>query len=59
MAPGFTPEALEVFKTKVNVRILQIDLPKGGATAWDQGRNAMDVKRVGSACCCKRPTTTN
>ena len=27
MAPGYTPEALEVFKTKVNVRILQIDLP--------------------------------
>ena len=37
MAPGFTPEALEVFKTKVNVRILQIALPPGGATAWEQG----------------------
>ncbi|MBG6074839.1 bifunctional phosphoribosylaminoimidazolecarboxamide formyltransferase/IMP cyclohydrolase [Polaromonas sp. CG_9.11] len=48
MAPGFTPEALEVFKTKVNVRILQIDLPPGGATAWDQGRNLIDIKRVGS-----------
>ncbi len=48
MAPGFTAEALEVFKTKVNVRILQIDLPKGGATDWDNGRNLMDVKRVGS-----------
>ncbi|MDI1341371.1 bifunctional phosphoribosylaminoimidazolecarboxamide formyltransferase/IMP cyclohydrolase [Polaromonas sp.] len=48
MAPGFTPEALEVFKTKVNVRILQIDLPPGGNTAWQQGRNLMDVKRVGS-----------
>ena len=48
MAPAFTPEALEVFKTKVNVRILQLDLPKGGASAWDQGRNAVDVKRVGS-----------
>ena len=48
MAPGFTPEALEVFKTKVNVRILQIDLPPGGATAWSQGRNLIDVKRVGS-----------
>ena len=30
MAPAFTAEAMEVFKTKVNVRILQIDLPKGG-----------------------------
>ncbi|MDP1955238.1 MAG: bifunctional phosphoribosylaminoimidazolecarboxamide formyltransferase/IMP cyclohydrolase [Polaromonas sp.] len=48
MAPAFTPEALEVFKTKVNVRILQIDLPPGGDTAWKQGRNLMDVKRVGS-----------
>ena len=48
MAPAFTPEALEVFKTKVNVRILQIDLPPGGSTAHQQGRNAVDVKRVGS-----------
>jgi phosphoribosylaminoimidazolecarboxamide formyltransferase/IMP cyclohydrolase len=48
MAPAFTPEALEVFKTKVNVRILQIDLPLGGDTAWQQGRNLMDIKRVGS-----------
>jgi phosphoribosylaminoimidazolecarboxamide formyltransferase/IMP cyclohydrolase len=48
MAPEFTPEALEVFKSKVNVRILQIALPAGGATDWDNGRNAVDVKRVGS-----------
>jgi len=48
MAPDFTPEALEVFKSKVNVRILQIALPPGGATDWDNGRNAIDVKRVGS-----------
>jgi phosphoribosylaminoimidazolecarboxamide formyltransferase/IMP cyclohydrolase len=48
MAPAFTPAALEVFKTKVNVRILQIDLPPGGDTSWKQGRNLMDVKRVGS-----------
>jgi phosphoribosylaminoimidazolecarboxamide formyltransferase/IMP cyclohydrolase len=48
MAPEFTPEALEVFKSKVNVRILQIALPPGGTTDWDNGRNAMDVKRVGS-----------
>lgn len=48
MAPDFTPEALEVFKTKVNVRILKISLPTGGDSAWAQGRNAMDVKRIGS-----------
>ena len=48
MAPDFTPEALEVFKTKVNVRILKISLPAGGASDWDNGRNAMDIKRIGS-----------
>jgi phosphoribosylaminoimidazolecarboxamide formyltransferase/IMP cyclohydrolase len=48
MAPAFTPAALEVFKSKVNVRILQIALQPGGGTAWKQGRNLMDVKRVGS-----------
>ncbi|MDP3135319.1 MAG: bifunctional phosphoribosylaminoimidazolecarboxamide formyltransferase/IMP cyclohydrolase [Burkholderiaceae bacterium] len=48
MAPGFTDGALAVFKSKVNVRILQIALPPGGATDWDNGRNHMDVKRVGS-----------
>ena len=48
MAPGYTPEALEIFKSKANVRVLQIALPPGGATDWDNGRNAMDIKRVGS-----------
>jgi phosphoribosylaminoimidazolecarboxamide formyltransferase/IMP cyclohydrolase len=48
MAPSFTPEALAVFKTKVNVRILQIALPPGGSSDWDNGRNAVEVKRVGS-----------
>jgi phosphoribosylaminoimidazolecarboxamide formyltransferase/IMP cyclohydrolase len=44
MAPDYTPEALEVFKTKVNVRILKISLPADGGL----GRNAMDIKRVSS-----------
>lgn len=48
MAPGYAPEALEVFKSKVNVRILEIALPPGGKTAWEQGRNLVDVKRIGS-----------
>jgi phosphoribosylaminoimidazolecarboxamide formyltransferase/IMP cyclohydrolase len=48
MAPGYTPEALDVFRAKANVRVLQIALPPGGATDWERGRNAMDVKRVGS-----------
>jgi phosphoribosylaminoimidazolecarboxamide formyltransferase/IMP cyclohydrolase len=48
MAPEFTAQALEIFKRKANVRVLQIALPPGGATDWDNGRNAIDVKRVGS-----------
>lgn len=48
MAPAFAPEALEVFKAKANVRLLQIELPPGGKSDWENGRNMMDVKRVGS-----------
>jgi len=48
MAPGFTAEALAIFAPKVNVRLMQIDLPPGGDTPWLQGRNAGDSKRVGS-----------
>jgi phosphoribosylaminoimidazolecarboxamide formyltransferase / IMP cyclohydrolase len=48
MAPDFTTEALEIFKGRVNVRILKIALPPGGPADWDNGRNAMDIKRVGS-----------
>ena len=48
MAPDFTPEALDIFMAKANVRLMKIALPAGGATAWEQGRNAMDAKRVGS-----------
>jgi phosphoribosylaminoimidazolecarboxamide formyltransferase/IMP cyclohydrolase len=48
IAPEFTVEALAVFKAKANVRVLKIALPKGGASAWEQGRNSHDTKRVGS-----------
>ena len=48
MAPGFTPEALQVLAGKANVRVLEIALPPGGARPWDRGQNLMDVKRVGS-----------
>ena len=48
MAPAYSPEALAVFAAKANVRVLQIDLPKGGVSDWDNGRNAVDMKRVGS-----------
>ena len=54
MAPSFSPEALQTLALKPNVRVLQIALPfaMGGAargtSAWDLGRNAVDVKRIGS-----------
>jgi phosphoribosylaminoimidazolecarboxamide formyltransferase/IMP cyclohydrolase len=44
MAVDYTPAALEVFKSKVNVRILKISLPSDGSL----GRNAMEIKRVSS-----------
>ncbi|MEY4562108.1 MAG: bifunctional phosphoribosylaminoimidazolecarboxamide formyltransferase/inosine monophosphate [Pseudomonadota bacterium] len=48
IAPSYTPEALAVFAAKPNTRVLQIALPTGGTTAFEQGRNAQDIKRVGS-----------
>jgi phosphoribosylaminoimidazolecarboxamide formyltransferase/IMP cyclohydrolase len=51
MAPGFTVEALEVFKAKANVRLLKIELPaslRSGSTPWERGQNATDIKRIGS-----------
>ncbi len=48
MAPDFSAEALEIFKSKVNVRLMKIALPAGGATDWDNGRNAIESKRIGS-----------
>jgi phosphoribosylaminoimidazolecarboxamide formyltransferase / IMP cyclohydrolase len=49
MAPAFTPEALALFKSKPNARVLQIALPAaGGTTDFERGRNAQDVKRIGS-----------
>ncbi len=51
MAPAFSPEALAVFQSKVNVRVLEISLAgvkRDGKTAWERGQNSHDVKRVGS-----------
>jgi phosphoribosylaminoimidazolecarboxamide formyltransferase/IMP cyclohydrolase len=48
MAPDFSAEALEIFKAKVNVRLMKIALPAGGKSDWDNGRNAVESKRVGS-----------
>ena len=48
MAPGYSEEALAVFKAKANVRVLEIALPPGGPNAWEQGHNLTDIKRIGS-----------
>jgi phosphoribosylaminoimidazolecarboxamide formyltransferase / IMP cyclohydrolase len=48
IAPEFNEDALEVFRARPNVRVLKLALPPGGASDWDNGRNAVDVKRVGS-----------
>ena len=45
IATDFTPEALAVFKSKTNVRLMKIELPAAGAEA---SRNAVDIKRIGS-----------
>ena len=44
MAPDFSAEALEVFKSKVNVRLMKIALP----AHYGDVRNALETKRVGS-----------
>ena len=48
MAPSYSAEALAIFQAKANVRVLEIALPPGGPTAWDQGLNLTDTKRIGS-----------
>lgn len=51
IAPAYKADALKVVATKANVRVLEISLEgvrRDGKTAWDQGRNAHDVKRIGS-----------
>ena len=51
LAPSYTDEAKQVFSAKANVRVLEIpldDVRPGGATDWERGHNAHDVKRVGS-----------
>ena len=50
IATDYTAEALEVFKAKTNVRVLKIDMSqvKKSGSAWEQGRNAQDIKRIGS-----------
>src|SRR5574344_1475554 len=44
MAPEFSAEALEIFKAKVNVRLMKIALPAN----YGAVRNALETKRVGA-----------
>ncbi len=51
LAPSCTDEAKQVFAARANARVLEITLDgvrPGGATDRERGRNAQDVKRVGS-----------
>jgi phosphoribosylaminoimidazolecarboxamide formyltransferase / IMP cyclohydrolase len=51
IAPAYHPDALKVLAAKANVRVLEISLAgvdRNAPRAWEQGRNAQDVKRIGS-----------
>ncbi len=64
IAPDFTADALAIFAAKANMRVLKIalpplspnSLPQAGetdkaalrASAYEQGRNSQDIKRIGS-----------
>jgi phosphoribosylaminoimidazolecarboxamide formyltransferase/IMP cyclohydrolase len=51
MAPDFDSDALKTFESKPNVRLLKISLDgvdPNGSSAFDQGRNAREIKRIGS-----------
>jgi len=51
IAPAYTDGARAVFAARQNVRVLEIpldDVRPDGRTDWERGRNAVDVKRVGS-----------
>ncbi|MBM3340725.1 MAG: bifunctional phosphoribosylaminoimidazolecarboxamide formyltransferase/IMP cyclohydrolase [Betaproteobacteria bacterium] len=51
IAPAYAADALTVLAAKANVRVLEISLAqvkRDAKNAWELGRNAMDVKRIGS-----------
>lgn len=51
IAPAYTDQARAVFAAKANTRVLLISLDgvqRGAGSAWQQGRNQQDIKRVGS-----------
>jgi phosphoribosylaminoimidazolecarboxamide formyltransferase / IMP cyclohydrolase len=51
IAPGCSDAALAIFKSKPNARLITISLAhidSDGSNPWQRGRNAQDIKRVGS-----------
>jgi phosphoribosylaminoimidazolecarboxamide formyltransferase / IMP cyclohydrolase len=54
IAPGYTADALAVVAKKVNVRVLEVPLPKSGVSA-----NAWDFKRVGGGFLVQTPDARN
>ncbi len=50
IAPAYAADALAVLATKAHVRVLEVALAgvRDGKTAWEKGRNAHEVKRIGS-----------
>ncbi len=51
IAPAYSADALKILAAKANTRVLEIAVDavrRDGASAWQQGRNQHDVKRVGS-----------
>ncbi len=54
IAPAYTDDALAAIAKKVNVRVLAVPLPAGGA-----GANVWDAKRVGGGLLVQSPDTRN
>ncbi|MEK9720948.1 MAG: bifunctional phosphoribosylaminoimidazolecarboxamide formyltransferase/IMP cyclohydrolase, partial [Quisquiliibacterium sp.] len=51
IAPSYTEDARKVLAEKANLRVLQIPLDgidPAGVSEWSRGRNAIDIKRIGS-----------
>jgi len=59
MAPAFSAEALEIFKSKVNVRLMQIALPAVAPPTGTTAATPWNPSAWAPASCCSRPTTTS
>ena len=57
MAPDFTAEALEIFKPKVNVRLMKIALRPAASAPGTRAATPWTPSASARACCCRPPTT--